>query len=417
MSSINKSGSSEFAAGRHIPALDGLRGVALLIVFVGHVSLFYDFTPIAHQTPITAFFSRNAGSGVDLFFVLSGFLITGILLDDKGENRFFRNFYARRTLRIFPVYYTALAIILITSAIAPNLAILKGLSGLGQLANWTYTTNILMAIQKWSAEPAAIGHFWSLSVEEQFYLAWPLVVCVSSRRGLFRICVLGMFGALAVRVILFAKGQSVAAYTLLPARMDTLLVGASLAILIRESSGFPRWITGKAFGLCTVGLFVLDQFAYQVAQSAPVGANLQLSKGVMLSGRVGIVLLSFHYTVTAVTFGVLLVAILSGSMGARVTSVFSMPVMRFFGRYSYAIYIFHLAVIIGLGNIIREAFPNIILFGLVALAISVTVALISWRLVERPFLALKDRYRPARGPISGSSGQDSMFLASAETET
>lgn len=364
----------------------------MLIVFIGHVALFYDFTPVDKQGPFKAFLSINAGTGVDLFFVLSGFLITGILLDAKGQDRFFRNFYARRTLRIFPIYYTALIIVLVTSALAPHLEIWKGLTSASQLANWTYTTNILMATREWKAEPVILGHFWSLSVEEQFYLIWPLIVFAFGRRWLLAICGTGVIAAFLFRAALVIKGHSVGAYTLLPARMDCLLAGAMLAILIRRRYGLPRWIAGRAAILTTLAIFALDQFTYQRALNVPPGRVLPLSPSLVLSGRMQIAVLAIHYTVTSAAFAVLLASAVDARRWILARMLSSSP-LRFFGRYSYSIYIFHLAIIVGLGGALRRVFPNIFLFGLGALGVSVVVALLSWNIVEHPFLKLKDRFR------------------------
>ncbi|HVG26286.1 MAG TPA: acyltransferase, partial [Acidobacteriaceae bacterium] len=156
---------------RHIPALDGVRGLALLGVVASHV---FPGTP---QGPVT-FAVRQAfafgATGVDLFFALSGFLITGILLDSLPDPGFFRKFYARRALRIFPLYYGVLAIYALG-------ALLLGMRYSHELVSLAlYLQNTALVAPPMYAYPGPsalpLAHFWSLAIEEQFYLVWPLVV-------------------------------------------------------------------------------------------------------------------------------------------------------------------------------------------------------------------------------------------------
>lgn len=148
---------------QHISALDSIRGVAVLLVILFH----------CYPTYIT----KLGWLGVDLFFVLSGFLITGLLLDAKGKNNYYRNFIVRRTLRIFPLYYFALLLCLVIvpivfkSLLPPD----YGYYTANQLWFWTYTQNWLFS-KTGFPENLTLVHFWSLAVEEQFYLFWPLFV-------------------------------------------------------------------------------------------------------------------------------------------------------------------------------------------------------------------------------------------------
>ncbi|HLL88149.1 MAG TPA: acyltransferase, partial [Tepidisphaeraceae bacterium] len=179
------------AARTHYPALDGLRGLAILLVMVSHY-----VAPPAGGGRWGLVFRRAADAGwvgVDLFFALSGFLITGILLDAKGKPGFFRNFFARRTLRVFPLYYGVLFVVCV---LLPALGLLKLGVPLSQRWLWLYATNLFPLLR--SADGAGFffpnswdlqfGHFWSLAVEEHFYLAWPLVVYALGRRPLMVTC-------------------------------------------------------------------------------------------------------------------------------------------------------------------------------------------------------------------------------------
>src|SRR5215471_8318316 len=148
---------------RHLPELDGIRGIAIITVLLYHLfcySMFrHSWTGLAH---LAMKVTENMSHGVDLFFVLSGFLITGILLDSRTDPRYFRTFYARRALRILPLYYVVLAVILLCY---PN-------SGPYVLLSFAHLSNVAPALSITMVN----GAMWSLSVEEHFYLFWPLVV-------------------------------------------------------------------------------------------------------------------------------------------------------------------------------------------------------------------------------------------------
>ena len=366
------------------PALDGLRGLAIIMVFAGHVAMFCS-TAAERGNPVVNFLASNNGTGVDLFFVLSGFLITGILLDSKGSRFYFRRFFYRRTLRIFPLYYSVLAIVGLGCVAFPGLYALNTISDKAHLANWTYTTNLLMAARGWGAEPLFLGHFWSLAVEEQFYLVWPLVILLLSRKTLLRACIVGIIAALLMRVLLIRYSSYEAAYVLLPARMDALMIGGLIALLIREKDGPPGWMRSRVFVSGCVVLFTLDA----------------LFNESLFSGLPSIIRAASHFSITSVTFGALVLAAVTTRRDRLWLRLLKAPVKRFFGKYSYAIYIVHLAVIVALPKFMEltlgrlpgfPAAPGVIVNGMIALLISVGLALMTWRLIEKPALLLKERF-------------------------
>src|SRR6478672_5358733 len=169
----------------HVPALDAVRGLAILVVTL------YRFGGGAGgaASAVEHWWLVELGSrGVDLFFVLSGFLITGILFDAKGKEHYFRDFYARRALRIFPLYYAALPV---TLWLLPQFSLT--FAGEVQPAAdaqswlWLYGANVVQSVRgAWCLGP--LNHFWSLAIEEHFYLVWPAVIYFSSRRAAIRIC-------------------------------------------------------------------------------------------------------------------------------------------------------------------------------------------------------------------------------------
>src|SRR5438445_1418758 len=186
--------------------------------------------------------SRTGWIGVDRFFVLSGFLITGILYDAKESNHYFRNFYVRRVLRIFPLYYGALIIFLVVLPwLRPGNPAVQSMTR-DAVWYWTYLSNVRIAHN--GGDFGAIGHFWSLAIEEQFYLIWPVVVLALRRRQLQACCLACVIGALFVRVGLNVAGNETAAFVLTPARIDALAVGAYLALSARGPAGLnptSRW--------------------------------------------------------------------------------------------------------------------------------------------------------------------------------
>ena len=182
------SGPNEALQARQIPALDGLRGIAIAAVMVFHFTLYGPYSnALMRGLPAIgpALHLAMAGwGGVDLFFVLSGYLITAILLRTKAAPGYFRRFYARRVLRIFPLYYLFLAVgIALSSRLPPAWSA----EGSWQLWLWTYLTNFKIGSAGWSSVPRAYEHFWSLAVEEQFYLLWPLLVFKLDERRLARL--------------------------------------------------------------------------------------------------------------------------------------------------------------------------------------------------------------------------------------
>src|SRR5919106_250426 len=185
-------------AGVPIPALDGLRGIAVILVMLHHFALY-------GTKPVSLFVDKalkavllSGWIGVDLFFVLSGFLITGILIDSKGGTRYFRTFYARRFLRIFPLYYGfLLAFLVLVPLLHPvGSAFTALLTEQGWY--WTYLINWKIGLTGWP-EYYILGHFWTLAVEEQFSVFWPLVVFFSGRKTLLRTCCLLLLVCLAIR--------------------------------------------------------------------------------------------------------------------------------------------------------------------------------------------------------------------------
>ena len=232
---------------RSIRALDGIRGLAIIFVMLVHFSIVIPDSKIAISfvKPVLSF----GWAGVDLFFALSGFLITGILLDTRKADNYFSAFYARRVLRIFPLYYSVLIVILAASAALRqrphNLPLVAD-----QKLYFLYLTNWLV-LWKGQWGPNILGHFWSLAVEEQFYLIWPLCVWLLNSQRLAKAAVVASVIALFVRIFWVAHtGTSEAIALATVTRMDTLLCGALAAILFRQAQTLSRlrqWLPRISF--------------------------------------------------------------------------------------------------------------------------------------------------------------------------
>ena len=259
---------------RFYPALDGLRAIAVLMVFWQH---YY-----AEKYP-----ALNWGwAGVDVFFVLSGFLITGILYDTQNTAHRVRNFYMRRTLRIFPLYYGVLVVALLTTPIFHwfwNRAWVLWFLYLGNYARFLLLHTPLMTmgapigvIEHLRAQPITpdsvtllLGHFWSLCVEEQFYLVWPMVVFTVRKRTTLRtICLCSLPIVLAARIAcVFLVPKAYLAQELLyrttPFRLDALLLGGLAALMLRGPEGARLLRSARLlFPLAAAG-FLCWEFVYR----------------------------------------------------------------------------------------------------------------------------------------------------------
>lgn len=384
--------------GAHIPALDGIRGLAILLVVLFHHTLMRQPTLFDRVYVNVA---RLGWSGVDLFFVLSGFLITGILYDAKGSAHYFRNFYARRTLRIFPVYY---AFVFFTLRISPWLWPDTELAEMGRRAMenrseiwyWLYLSNFLFAFEE--GHPNLVVT-WSLAIEEQYYLVWPLVVALLGRRSLMWTCGALVAVAPAMRTILLTGGAGpTVAYALPFCRIDALAVGGFVALALRDARegarlvAWARWIA-PAMIIAIFGIWYVEGPLDNQSWTEPVmqGAG---------------------YTVLALLFGSLVALTATARRGSLLSRVFSLRSLRSCGKYSYALYLFHVPV----RRFIRDTYfpvasfpmwlgsplPGQLLFYVVATVPAFLLAWLSWHLYEKQVLKLRRLFPYERGPRAGA---------------
>ena len=372
--------------GAHLPALDGLRGIAILVVMVMH------FTFVAPGSPSEHLFAgiiRSGWVGVDLFFVLSGFLITGILVDSRLKENYFRTFYMRRAVRIFPLYYAFLFLLFV---ILPWLKPGSSLAENGtdpQLWAWAYLNNVLMAREGWEGVSAHTTHLWSLAIEEQFYLVWPLIVWSATRQTLIRICAVLIVAAWATRLSLFySTGMGIGGYLLFPARMDALVFGGVLALLVREPAGVAGMVRfiRPATALAMTALFAT--VAWTVLKYPPGTYLPPLDLHVQLFGYPAVALLS----------GAGLVAALDRSTYPRLNQMLCSPILMRFGKYSYGLYILHILLrdlawnrlfAGGTPVLLGSQVWSAILIVVAGITLSYAMAFISWHVYEKHFLRLK----------------------------
>jgi peptidoglycan/LPS O-acetylase OafA/YrhL len=376
---------------RREPVLDGIRGVAILLVVFHHVVIFSGMTRDATVDRVVRMFGNASWLGVDLFFVLSGFLITGILYDTRESPSYFRSFYGRRVLRIFPLYYGFLALTLVAGPLWLSAETAAQLTD-SQGWYWTYLSNVQVALYGWQ-QPLHIGHFWSLAVEEQFYLIWPFVVAALDRSRLMRVAGSCFVIALALRASAPFDLSPLGAYVLMPTRMDSLAAGALLALAVRGPLGI------RALGAVPVRLLAFGTAACAVVFLWRRGFN-----------ELDPVINSAGFSLFAATFACLVAAALVADERALLRRVLCRPTLLWLGQYSYGLYVFHQPIIM----IVRESgwqadmlprvwgsqLPGLAAFAAVVVALSIACALASWHIWEVPFLRLKRYfpYRPADRP-------------------
>jgi peptidoglycan/LPS O-acetylase OafA/YrhL len=390
----------------HLPALDGLRGLAILMVMVHHFGGGIDHG----RAGLDLWFSRIVGTGwcgVDLFFVLSGFLITGILYDTKDAPRGVRNASARRMLRIFPLYYGVLLVLFVVLPIVsrgPTPGIDKVAQNQGWL--WLYCSNIAAFFS--TGEPfrgglVQAGHFWSLAIEEQFYLVWPLVVLTLGRQTLMKLCAAAIVAGLALRMELVAKGVD-HLYLFTPCRLDGLMTGALLALALRSGRGIATLLRYAKPIACISGAALMIIL---------IARGFDTEDWVMTTAG---------FTLLAIFFAAAMILLLAASPQSAVARIFRGRTLTFFGKYSYGLYVLHFvlkpifqhyfSVSLLTDRVFHHYWPARFAFMALSIAASLAVAWLSWHLYEKQFLKLKRFFQPAAvAPVRLSAPQTPLAQA------
>lgn len=358
-----------------------MRGLAIALVMALHFVY-----PLKEQNLVERVAARVSGYGlwgVDLFFVLSGFLITGILYDAKGSEGYFKNFYMRRTLRIFPLYYGVLFVLLVA---IPRSVVTEFDPALLETRDagswlWTYLTNVYVG-QTGAFSIPYVSHFWSLAIEEHFYLFWPFLIGFLSREKAMRACVALAIFALALRIGMVAAGATaLAPQVLTPCRLDTLCLGALFALAIRGPAGASAWTAASRRYLPVAALAVIALSALHV-----------------LTPALDVVVLELRGTVLALFFAVLILNAQSDAGFSPIKRLFRLRFLGTLGKYSYGLYVFHGLVAYAFEQ--RGMFERLdalsgshtfATFAYVALGVGLSflISIASYELFEVRFLALK----------------------------
>jgi peptidoglycan/LPS O-acetylase OafA/YrhL len=359
------------AFSRQIPALDGIRGVAICWIVL-HNATGIPLAPSSRWLHVFSLLASRGWIGVQLFFALSGLLITAGLLDSRQTPHYFRNFYAKRALRILPLYYAVLLVLLV---ILPRFVTVP-YSLEHQAPLWLFTANWTQSL------PYGFSHFWALAVEGQFYLVWPLVVWRLAPPRLLATCMWVAVGVLLLRFILVAYGvDSWTLYANTASRMDALALGGAGACVLRIP-GLREAVRKRHANVAAAGLLVF-------LAGVPL---THVYDNTSWSGEtVGYSLLALSSAVF-----VLWVALLDGRAPLGVGRLLNWSPLRSCGKYSYAIYVLHnlFHQLVGKPWLIARfgrlpPLPIALVYALAVFVISYFLAYCSYHGLEKHFLRLK----------------------------
>jgi len=392
ISTINAPPQASATRRAHLPVLDGVRGLAILMVMLLH---FVGAAPPGDRIEGAIVGVTNYGSyGVELFFVLSGFLITGILYDARNEPYYFRNFYMRRVLRIFPLYYGVLALVFF---VAPLIPLLRGPT-LDYLVErqawaWLYAVNIYIAKHgEWSF--SYLDHFWSLAIEEHFYLFWPFVVFALARRprALIAASLAIALCAMLTRLTGSLMGLSWwTTYTLTPFRLDGLALGGFIAVTARQPGGLERLAQALPLAAAVIGGLLAVTFVWTRLVSRE---GLEL----ILPVRAALILL---------LLACLLVWALIAPERSSTSRFFRSRSMVFLGTYSYGLYVYHHFISyylaanrtdLELTRWLGSHLAAVALQATLGVSASLALAYVSYELFEKRFLRMKRLFETAKEP-------------------
>lgn len=353
----------------HVVGLDGIRGVAVLLVFISHFHWILSPDPFLTKVTPWHFINRTfeAGfMGVDIFFVLSGFLITSLLMKDRSTNQknLFRRFYRRRALRLLPALYALLI---------ADFFVSRWENFPGDI-QWRTTWHALLFLNNWNIvnnfgeAQNDLGHLWSLGIEEQFYLIWPLTIWLLTKLKIpsKMMIPLILFASLIVmvhRTSLWNDGTSwIILYVRTDTRLDSLLIGAMFAYVYRYFQ-VPSKILNSVATLSFLGLvyikYVLDKSPF---------------------------IFEMGWTIIALLAGFIILSVAEGVF--FVQKVFTWRPLTIIGKVSYGLYLWHMPIFLLFGrHVTSGSRPLRLLIGIILASV---VTSLSWFLIEKPFLNLKN---------------------------
>jgi len=367
-----------------IRELDGLRGVAIAMVVFYHYFQGVMVVPPGSALAYLQAATRLSWTGVDLFFVLSGFLIGGILLDSRDSTNYYSVFYKRRFFRIIPIYLVTLVLgaALVSLRLGPTSGASRWLTmeGAPWFAYLTFTQNF------WMAHAGSIGSnglamTWSLAVEEQFYLMVPLYIRALSRRWLARFLVIGICSAPLLRTLLlrFASDTSIGTYTMTLCRADALLLGVLAAVLLRDDRWRERIRNASVTFYISIPVLLLGLGVLTLRAWNPAASLLK----------------TVGYTWVALFYVTILLFVLTRPE-SRLNRILRMKWLCWLGTLAYGIYLFHTGVQYLLFGLIwgrGATINNIPTFMVTVAAVPLTLllAMLSWKYIEQPLIRVGRR--------------------------
>lgn len=347
----------------HIRELDGIRGVAALAVLFHHVC-FVSINPQNWGPGIRALYHvcQYGNAGVDLFFALSGFLITSLLIQDRASSTYYRSFYWKRVLRILPLYVLCLVVVYLFVPQSHAYVLLAALF----VANFAQIFHV-----------TSTGPFWTLAIEEQFYLIWPTVVRRRSVPQLIRWSIGIGISAVVLRIIVAAFGHHNYYFTFL--HCDGLAIGALIACLYSQRTGKEDRTGGIRTGWIATG-FLTGALLFGVV-FLPYSSERELAF-ISAAGQTGISLLAGSIIAFAIVH-----------TGSRYLAVFRSRLFTFFGLISYAVYMIHTYVLMAYehlnGPLPAGDLTAYAIRFFVVLAVTVGLSLLTYYTIERPAMSLR----------------------------
>ena len=384
--SKNSDQTGNIVVGHHYDFIDGMRGFAVLLVIWFHSS---NLTFVLHGRDLSGlweyyyFFTILGLTGVDLFFVVSGFLITGILMDIEKQDHAFRKYYIRRSLRILPLYYAVFIFSLVLSIMFAS-----------QFPDFGMLLSHLIFLQNWSLEGHTeieffnyLNHTWTLAVEEQFYVVWPLVFWFFKKKSLRHVVVLMIFMILMswfLRFYVTYWGYYKFAYTATFCRFDTLAMGALISVCFRHYK--PSMEKFKPVFLCCVVAAFISFLLLLISQENGIEANQAVIHG-------GLIICSIFY-------GALLSYLLLCNNESRFKKLFRGRALRMTGRISYCLYLVHVPIMFIIPkyfDVFSMSFGAFqVLLIIIALPLSLVISWLSYTYFEKPILTFKDKWAPLK---------------------
>jgi peptidoglycan/LPS O-acetylase OafA/YrhL len=373
-------------SGKHIAALDGVRGLAVALVLMQHLGGGRQSHLLAVRVVANAM--RLGWTGVSLFFVLSGFLISGILWDSIGQRNWWARFYARRSLRIFPLYFAALAYAAVIGLIWQPFLLHR---------LWIYALYLqdinpfLDMVEYLPGNRVILDHFWSLAVEEQFYLVWPflLLLLYGRRTAAMRLCLVVWIGSFAMRLAMAWHhfGESWL-YRFPLSRAGELAVGGFLALALRGSSEESTRVLVRARPALLVSAAALVALAIYTRADFSTANPFWTTAGIF---------------VLPVLFASAIALSLSPGLLER---AFRRPVLRWLGKISYGIYVYHLLfrpIFVSMAEHLlahAEKTAQELAASVLTIAGTLVIATLSFSFLERPILRLKRQFPLRTHPMA-----------------